>query len=105
LLDHDFARLVQHAVVAESIAQIDSHGQFLRAEILLPPPGHGAILFHKPVSFPCALSASIVGSVSHPVGDRPSHPICETVPAQPVDATPDLDELLGPVHTDAFTQY
>src|SRR5258706_2409682 len=26
----------------------------------------------------CALSASILGSVSHPVGDRPSHPICET---------------------------
>src|SRR5712671_6192688 len=25
----------------------------------------------------CALSASILGSVSHPVGDRPSHPICE----------------------------
>jgi hypothetical protein len=25
--------------------------------------------------FHCALSASIVGSVSHPVGDRPSHPI------------------------------
>src|ERR1700684_2573132 len=28
--------------------------------------------------FHCALSASIVGSISHPVGDRPSHPICET---------------------------
>jgi hypothetical protein len=27
--------------------------------------------------FRCALSASIVGSVSHPAGDRPSHPICE----------------------------
>src|ERR1700688_2684234 len=27
--------------------------------------------------FHCALSASIVGSISHPVGDRPSHPICE----------------------------
>src|SRR5260221_14219896 len=27
----------------------------------------------------CALSASIIGSVSHPVGDRPSHPICEVV--------------------------
>src|ERR1700686_578288 len=25
--------------------------------------------------FHCALSASIVGSVSHPAGDRPSHPI------------------------------
>src|SRR5579864_297079 len=38
--------------------------------------------------FHCALSASIVGSVPHPVGDRPSHPIWETVPVQPVDATP-----------------
>src|SRR3984893_15815652 len=28
--------------------------------------------------FHCALSASIIGSVSHPAGDRPSHPICET---------------------------
>src|ERR1700691_3405837 len=28
--------------------------------------------------FLCALSASIIGSVSHPAGDRPSHPICET---------------------------
>ena len=27
--------------------------------------------------FVCALSASTIGSVSHPAGDRPSHPICE----------------------------
>src|ERR1700722_17183508 len=29
--------------------------------------------------FLCALSTSNIGSVSHPAGDRPSHPICETV--------------------------
>src|SRR6202167_2701605 len=28
--------------------------------------------------FLCALSTSNIGSVSHPAGDRPSHPICET---------------------------
>jgi hypothetical protein len=28
--------------------------------------------------FLCALSTSTIGSVSHPAGDRPSHPICET---------------------------
>jgi hypothetical protein len=38
LLDQHFACLVEHAVVAELIAQIDSDGQFLRAKILLPPP-------------------------------------------------------------------
>ena len=34
-----------------------------------------ANLLHSRSPFHCVLSASIVGSVSHPVGDRPSHPI------------------------------
>src|SRR6202790_4277827 len=37
--------------------------------------------------FHCALSASIVGIVSHPGGGRPSHPICEPGRSQWVDAT------------------
>src|SRR6202158_5142910 len=42
---------------------------------------HGAypftvlIFIHSRSPFHCVLSASIVGSVSHPAGDRPSHPI------------------------------
>ena len=38
-------------------------------------PFHSANLRHSRSPFHCALSASIVGSVSHPAGDRPSHPI------------------------------
>src|SRR6267143_1478933 len=38
-------------------------------------PLHSANLHHSRSPFHCALSASIVGSVSHPAGDRPSHPI------------------------------
>ena len=34
-----------------------------------------ANLLHSRSPFHCVLSASIVRSVSHPVGDRPSHPI------------------------------
>src|ERR1700691_5380415 len=50
--------------------------------------------------FLCAWSTSNIGSVSHPAGDRPSHPICETVPAPPVDATPYAINLFtkGGVH-------
>jgi hypothetical protein len=66
LLDQHFARLVEHAVVAESIAQIHADSQFLRADISLPRHGHSAIVFHKPVSFPCALSASTLGAYRIP---------------------------------------
>src|SRR5208337_3207776 len=31
----------------------------------------------------CALSTSFIGSVSHPAGDRPSHPICPLGPCGP----------------------
>src|SRR5580700_2967398 len=39
---------------------------------------HSVSLFHSRSPFLCALSTSNIGSVSHPAGDRPSHPICET---------------------------
>jgi hypothetical protein len=39
---------------------------------------HSASLMHSRSPFGCASSASTIGSVSHPAGDRPSHPICET---------------------------
>jgi hypothetical protein len=41
--------------------------------VLLTRP-HSANLLHCRSPFLCALSTSIIGSVSHPAGDRPSHP-------------------------------
>jgi hypothetical protein len=36
---------------------------------------YSANLLHSRSSFLCATSASILGSLMHPAGDRPSHPI------------------------------
>jgi hypothetical protein len=51
LFDHHFARFVQHTVVGELIFQVHADRQLVLVENLLPLRCHGAILFHKPVSF------------------------------------------------------
>src|ERR1700758_2497045 len=55
LFDHHFPRFVQNAVVGKSISQVHSDRQLLALENLLSTGRHGAILFHKPVSFPLRL--------------------------------------------------
>src|SRR5690242_9389555 len=44
-------RLIQNAVIASSISQVQPDRQPCLLENLLPTHGDGAILFHKPVSF------------------------------------------------------
>src|SRR5258706_3569913 len=44
-------RLIQHAVVAGTVSQVQTDGQLGLLENLLPSYSDGAILFHKPVSF------------------------------------------------------
>ena len=43
--------LIQNAVVAGSISQVQTNGQLGLFQNLLPPRCHSAILFHKPVAF------------------------------------------------------
>jgi hypothetical protein len=65
-------RLIQNTVMAGSVFQIQTDGQLGFVENLVPVCCHVLFFFISRSPFHCALSASIVGSVSHPVGDRPS---------------------------------
>src|SRR5258708_38437810 len=47
--------LIQNAVMAGSISQVQTDGQLGLFENLVSVSRHGAILFHKPVSFPLRL--------------------------------------------------
>jgi hypothetical protein len=78
MLQNHVARLIQNAVMAGTISQVQTNGQLGPHENLVSVFRHGAILFISRSLFQSALSASILGTVSHPVGDRPSDPICET---------------------------
>jgi hypothetical protein len=62
---------IQDAVRTGAISQIQSNGQ-LPLENVSPTRPHSANLLHCRSPFLCASSTSIIGSVSHPVGDRPS---------------------------------
>src|SRR2546427_2009211 len=61
--------------MAESVSQIQSDRQLVTFQIFDSVHRVSANLVHGRSPFYCALSASIIGSVSHPAGDRPSHPI------------------------------
>src|SRR5216683_360970 len=49
------ACLIQNAVVAGPVSQVQTDGQLGSFENLVPVFRHSAILFHKPVSFPLRL--------------------------------------------------
>src|SRR6266853_3994135 len=79
LFQKDFARFIQNAVVRPAIAEVHTNRELLSFENHVSIYPNSASLFHSRSPFHCALSTSNIGSVSHPAGDRPSHPIWETV--------------------------
>src|SRR3974377_205557 len=74
VLQNDFACLIQNAVRTGTVSQIQTNGE-LPFENVFPTHAHSANLLHCRSPFLCASSTSNIGSVSHPAGDRPSHPI------------------------------
>src|ERR1700674_1517774 len=77
LFQKDFARFIQNAVERPAIAKVQTNRELVSFENHVSIYPNGVSLFHGRSPFLCALSTSNLGSVSHPAGDRPSHPICE----------------------------
>src|SRR6202030_3722458 len=75
LFQNDFACFIQNTVKRPTIPQIHTDRELLLLENFVANSLHSANLLHRPSPFLCALSTSNLGSVSHPAGDRPSHPI------------------------------
>src|SRR6202163_3099311 len=78
LFEKDFARFIQNAVERPAIAEVQTNREFVSFQNHVSIYPNSASLFHSRSPFLCALSTSNIGSVSHPAGDRPSHPIYET---------------------------
>src|SRR5882762_4457993 len=74
LFQNDFSCFIQNTVERPAISQIHTDRQLLLLENFVTKYLYSANLLHSRSPF-CALSTSIIGSVSHPAGDRPSHPI------------------------------
>ena len=74
-LQSDVARGIQNAVAARAIPQVLTDRELLTLANIASNCLHDANLLLCRSPFHCALSASVIGSVSHPEGDRPSHPI------------------------------
>src|SRR5260221_12028322 len=72
LFDQHFARLVQNAVVGESTAPIHSDRQIILIKIFSRFVATVLFFFIIRSPFHCALSASILGTVPHPFGVRPT---------------------------------
>ena len=64
-LNH-FACFIQNAVAARAIPQIQTDRELVLIENLASASSNSATLFHSRSPFPCASSALIIGSVSHP---------------------------------------
>src|ERR1700693_5866217 len=77
LFPNHLARFIQNTVERPAITQIQTDRQLLLLENFTLECLHSDSLFHSRSPFVCASSASTIGRVSHPAGDRPSHPICE----------------------------
>src|SRR5712664_4061573 len=75
LFQNDLSCFIQNTVERPAISQIHTDRQLLLLENFVTKYLHSANLLHSRSPF-CALSTSFIGSVSHPAGDRPSHPIC-----------------------------
>src|SRR5216684_2909846 len=74
LFQNNFACFIHNTVERPAISQIHTDRQLLLLENFVTKYLHSANLLHSRSPF-CALSTSFIGSVSHPAGDRPSHPI------------------------------
>src|SRR6266853_874834 len=74
LFQKDSSPFIQNAVTRRAISKIHTDRQPLLLENFTLEYLHSANLLHSRSPFLCASSTSIIGSVSHPAGDRPSHP-------------------------------
>src|SRR3977135_2251114 len=77
LFQKDLADSIQNAVVRPAIAEVQTNRELVSFENHVSIYPNSASLFHSRSPFLCALSTSNRGSVSHPAGDQPSHPIWE----------------------------
>src|SRR3982075_3433717 len=75
LFQKDFACFIQNAVERPAIAEVQTNRELVSFENHVSIYPNSANLFHCRSPFHCASSTSNIGSVSHPAGDRPSHPI------------------------------
>src|SRR6266446_8621498 len=66
VLQNHFACLIQDAVMAGSVSQIQTDGELGLLENLVATLRHSANLLHSRSPFSCASSTSIIGCVSHP---------------------------------------
>src|ERR1700739_4124540 len=74
LFQNDFPGFIQNAVARPVIAEVQTNRELLSFENHVSIYSNSASLLHSRSPFSCATSASFIGSVSHPAGDRPSHP-------------------------------
>src|SRR6267143_6766562 len=75
LFQNDFPRFIQNTVERPAIAEVHTNRELVSFENHVSIYPNSASLFHSRSPFHCASSTSNIGSVSHPAGDRPSHPI------------------------------
>ena len=73
---NDLARFTQNTTERPAISRIQADRQLLLIENFAHKCVRSAGLFHCRYPFRCASSTLIIGSVSHPAADRPSHIIC-----------------------------
>src|SRR5690242_10549183 len=66
LFQKDFARFIQNAVVRPAIAEVQTNRELVSLENHVSIYPNSASLFHSRSPFPCATSASILGSLMHP---------------------------------------
>src|SRR5437879_3914987 len=74
LFQKDSSPFIQNAVTRRAISKIHTDRQPLLLENFTLEYLYSANLLHSRSPFLCASSTSIIGSASHPAGDRPSHP-------------------------------
>src|SRR5260370_20801036 len=74
-LQNHVACLIQDAVMACSVSQVQADGQLWLIEDLVPARRHSANLLHSRSPFSCASSTSINWERIASRVDRPSHPI------------------------------
>src|ERR1700740_1123522 len=66
LFQKDFARFIQNAIERPAIAEVQTNRELVSLENHVSIYPNSASLFHSRSPFPCATSASILGSLMHP---------------------------------------
>src|SRR5712664_3562487 len=74
LFQNDLARFIQNAVERPAIAEVQTNREPVSFENHVSIYQNSASLFHSRSPFHCALSTSIIGSVSHPAETGPLIP-------------------------------